>query len=151
MFESNQDLKKYFEKFKDMSNDALFRSQLLLNHATTVMESIDTFATELEDAEKTHQKIKKLGSEHKLRGIKEEHLHNYPSGGTGPNQGKKPVSQPPPQKGQAYRGVCACDQDKYHAVVYLLQYLYNFVGGVDQVVRRACRIEEYHTGSEYRK
>lgn len=74
MFESNQDLKKYFEKFKDMSNDTLFRSQLLLNHATTVMESIDTFATELEDAEKTHQKIKKLGSEHKLRGIKEEHI-----------------------------------------------------------------------------
>ena len=69
MFESNEDLKKYFEKFKNMPNETLFKSQLLLNHATTVMESIDTFVTELDDAEKTHQALKKIGVEHKARGI----------------------------------------------------------------------------------
>lgn len=59
MFESNEELKKHFEKFKDMENEKLFKSQLLLNHATSVMESIDTTVTELDDAEKTHTKLKK--------------------------------------------------------------------------------------------
>jgi hypothetical protein len=74
LFESNQDLKKYFEKFKDMDNESLFKSQALINHATSVMESIDTTVTELDDADKTHNRLKKLGLEHKARGITESFL-----------------------------------------------------------------------------
>lgn len=74
MFETNADVKKYFEKFKDMNNELLIKSTILIDHATAVMEMLDTYVTELDDAEKTHNNIKKKGAEHKARGIKEEHL-----------------------------------------------------------------------------
>ena len=69
MFEANEDLKKYFDKFKNLNSEQLLKSTALLNHATAVMESIDTTVTELDDAEKTHQRLKKLGVEHKARGV----------------------------------------------------------------------------------
>ena len=53
MFESKPELKNYFEKFKNMSLEILYKSDALLNHATNVMEAIDTAVTELDDAEKT--------------------------------------------------------------------------------------------------
>jgi hemoglobin-like flavoprotein len=74
MFESNEELKKYFEKLKDKDNATLLKSQILLDHATVVMEAIDTTVTELDDAEKTHNNLKKMGVEHKARGIAESHL-----------------------------------------------------------------------------
>lgn len=75
MFEANPDMKKYFEKFKDMDNARLFKSTILQDHANVVMEMIDTFVTELDDAEKTHAKIKKVGGDHKKRGIKDTDLN----------------------------------------------------------------------------
>jgi hemoglobin-like flavoprotein len=69
LFEANADIKNYFEKFKNLSNDKLFKSQLLINHATTVMETLDTTIMELDDADKTHSKLKKLGLDHKARGV----------------------------------------------------------------------------------
>jgi hemoglobin-like flavoprotein len=74
MFSSNEELKQYFEKLKDKDNAVLIKSQILLDHATVVMEAIDTTVTELDDAEKTHANLKKLGVEHKARGVKESHL-----------------------------------------------------------------------------
>lgn len=75
MFEANPDLKKYFEKFKDMSNEQLFKSTVLIDHATSVMEFLDIIVTELDDAEKTHQNIKKVGLQHKNRGVQDFHLN----------------------------------------------------------------------------
>lgn len=75
MFEANPEMKNYFEKFKDMDNERLFKSQLLQDHASATMEMIDQLVTELDDADKTHAKIKKLGADHKKRGIKEDHLN----------------------------------------------------------------------------
>ena len=57
-----------------MENSVLMKSQVLENHATIVMEAIDTAITEIDDAEKTHTKLKKLGLEHKARGIKVDHI-----------------------------------------------------------------------------
>ncbi len=75
MFEANSDMKNYFEKFKDKENVALMKSQILIDHATNVMEQIDTTVTELDDAEKTHTRLKRIGGEHKARGINESHLN----------------------------------------------------------------------------
>lgn len=72
MFEAKSDLKNYFEKFKNMSNEVLFKSDALLNFATKVMEEIDLIVTELDDAEKTHLKLKKLGLKHKNLQIPED-------------------------------------------------------------------------------
>ncbi len=69
MFEANEDHKKHFEKFKNLNNETLAKSTALLNHATVVMESLDQSVMELDDAEKTHLRLKKLGLEHKARGI----------------------------------------------------------------------------------
>ena len=74
LFESNVEFKNYFEKFKNMENAVLIKSQVLENHATIVMETIDTAITEIDDAEKTHTKLKRFGLEHKARGIKIEHI-----------------------------------------------------------------------------
>ncbi len=74
MFEKNSDMKLYFEKFKGKENAALLKSEILIEHATVVMEAIDTSLTELDDAEKTHSNVKKLGAQHKARGVKEAHL-----------------------------------------------------------------------------
>ena len=57
-----------------MDNATLMKSQMLENHATIVMEAIDTAILEIDDAEKTHQKLKKLGMEHKVRGVKVDHI-----------------------------------------------------------------------------
>ena len=67
-------MKQYFDKFKNKENAALLKSQILIDHATVVMEAIDTSVTELDDADKTHENVKKLGAEHRTRGIKESHL-----------------------------------------------------------------------------
>jgi hypothetical protein len=72
MFETKPDLKDYFGKFKNMSIEVLIKSDALLNHATNVMEAIDTAVTELDDAEKTHQKLKKLGQKHKTLHVPED-------------------------------------------------------------------------------
>ena len=61
-----------FEKFKNMSIEVLIKSDALLNHATNVMEAIDTAITELDDAEKTHLKLKKLGQKHKTLHVPED-------------------------------------------------------------------------------
>ena len=60
---------KKFEKFKDIPNDKLYKSTLFLDYVTMVMESMDTIVTELDDADKTHQNIKKIGSDHKKRNL----------------------------------------------------------------------------------
>lgn len=75
MFEANPEMKNYFEKFKGMDNEKLFKSTILQDHASLTMEMIDTFVTELDDADKTHAKIKKLGADHKKLGMKDEHLN----------------------------------------------------------------------------
>ena len=77
MFEANPDMKNYFEKFKDMDNEKLFKSVALQDHANVTMEMIDTLVTELDNADATHAKIKKLGADHKKRGIKEDHIKVY--------------------------------------------------------------------------
>lgn len=69
MFEACPDTKNYFEKFKSMSNDVLAKNEPFINFATNVMEALDTAITELDDAEKTHQKLKKIGAKHKAAGI----------------------------------------------------------------------------------
>jgi len=74
LFETNPEIKNYFEKFKHIENAALLKNQILENHATAVMEAIDTAITEIDDAEKTHTKLKKFGLEHKARGVKIEHI-----------------------------------------------------------------------------
>ena len=74
MFEKNANMKRYFDKFKDMDNAVLFKSEILVEHATVVMEMIDTTVTELDNADQTHAKLKKLGSSHKRRGIVAEDL-----------------------------------------------------------------------------
>lgn len=72
MFEAKPDLKNYFEKFKNISNEVLYKSDALLNHATNVMEAIDTAVMELDDADKTHQKLKKIGLKHKTLQVPDE-------------------------------------------------------------------------------
>lgn len=74
MFESKPETKKYFEKFKDMSNELLFKSNKFIDHANSVMESFDTIVTELDDADKTHQNIKKFGADHKRRNVPDQVL-----------------------------------------------------------------------------
>jgi len=74
MFESNKDMKNYFEKLKNMDNDKIAKSTVFIDHATNVMEALDTTVTELEDAEKTHAKLKKLGHDHRLRNIDVSHI-----------------------------------------------------------------------------
>lgn len=74
MFESNKDMKNYFEKLKNLDNDQIAKNTAFINHATNVMEALDTTVTELEDAEKTHAKLKKLGHEHRLRNIDVSHI-----------------------------------------------------------------------------
>ena len=74
MFEAHPDMKNHFEKFKNADNERLFKSTALQDHASAVMEMIDTFVTELDDADKTHAKIKKIGGDHKKRKIPDEHL-----------------------------------------------------------------------------
>jgi hypothetical protein len=74
MFEANKDMKNYFEKLKNMDNDQIAKNTAFINHATNVMEALDTTVTELEDAEKTHAKLKKLGHEHRLRNIDVLHI-----------------------------------------------------------------------------
>lgn len=74
LFEANPEFKSYFEKFKHLENAVLIKSQVLENHATAVMEAIDIAITEIDDAEKTHTKLKKLGLEHKARGVKVDHI-----------------------------------------------------------------------------
>jgi len=77
MFEAKPELKNYFEKFKNMSLEVLYKSDALLNHATNVMETIDTTVTELDDAEKTHQNLKKLGLKHKTLQVPDEVIKVY--------------------------------------------------------------------------
>ena len=55
-----------------MDNATLFKSDALIEHATVVMEMFDVTVTELDDADKTHAKLKKLGLKHKTRGIPED-------------------------------------------------------------------------------
>ncbi len=69
MFEAKPETKSYFEKFKNMPNEALSKHDPFINLVTNVMELFDTAVTELDDAEKTHQKLKKAGLAHKNRGI----------------------------------------------------------------------------------
>lgn len=69
MFESCPDTKTYFEKFKDVSNELLSKKDPFVNLVTNVMEAMDTAVTELDDAEKTHQKLKQIGAKHKERGV----------------------------------------------------------------------------------
>jgi hypothetical protein len=72
MFEKNEGLKKHFKKFENMDNATLFKSDALLEHATIVMEFLDVTVTELDNADSTHDKLKKMGLSHKKRGIPEE-------------------------------------------------------------------------------
>lgn len=74
MFEQNEGLKQYFEKFKNVDNATLFKSDALKEHATAVMEWLDTIVTELDNADQTHAKLKKQGEIHKKRGIPDEAL-----------------------------------------------------------------------------
>lgn len=69
MFEAAPDTKNHFEKFKNFSNDVLSKNDPFINVATNAMEAMDTAVTELDDAEKTHQKLIKIGAKHKERGI----------------------------------------------------------------------------------
>jgi hypothetical protein len=74
MFEADENLKRHFEKFKDMNNATLFTSQALIDHATAVMEMLDITVTELDNADSTHNKLKKQGLMHKKRNIPENEL-----------------------------------------------------------------------------
>jgi hemoglobin-like flavoprotein len=74
LFETDAALKNDFQKFKDKDNSALQNMTALHNHAMQVMEALDTVVTELEEADKTHQYLLKIGKDHKARGIPIEHL-----------------------------------------------------------------------------
>ncbi len=74
LFETHEDLKGYFDKFKGKDNSQLANNQALHNHAVQVMELIDTVVTELEEAEKSHQLLLKIGRDHKNRNVKVEHI-----------------------------------------------------------------------------
>jgi hypothetical protein len=67
MFEANPETKTYFEKFKNMSNEALSKYEPFIKYVTDFMELFDTAVTELDEAEKTHQMLKKSGLDHKKR------------------------------------------------------------------------------------
>ena len=69
MFEANPATKNYFEKFKHLSNEALAKHDPFINHVANVMELFDAAVTELDEAEKTHQKLKKVGADHKKRAV----------------------------------------------------------------------------------
>lgn len=74
MFEACPDTKNHFEKFKNMSNDQLSKYDPFINHVTNVMESLDLIVTELDDADKAHDKLKKIGTKHKTSGIPDSML-----------------------------------------------------------------------------
>lgn len=69
MFEACPPTKNYFEKFKSMSNEVLAKNEPFTIFAANVMEAFDTAITELDDPEKTHQKLKKIGAKHKTYGV----------------------------------------------------------------------------------
>lgn len=69
MFEASPDTKNYFEKFKHLSNEQLAKHEPFIDYATNLMESYDTAITDLDDADKTHQKLKKIGTENKKNEI----------------------------------------------------------------------------------
>jgi hypothetical protein len=54
-----------------MEIDKLFESKILTDHATAVMSEIDVTISEIDQAEVCHAKLKKLGADHKRRGIKD--------------------------------------------------------------------------------
>ena len=52
-----------------MDSASLLKSHVLQNHASTVMGAIDSILSEISNAEKTSEKLRQLGLEHKKRGI----------------------------------------------------------------------------------
>ena len=69
LFEANEDIKKHLNKFSELDNATLIKSELLVGHAHGVMAMIDETIIGLDDAELTHQKLKNLGVDHRERHI----------------------------------------------------------------------------------
>ena len=72
LFAADQMILDHISKFKNMDNVSLLKSQVLQSHATVVMQAIDSTISGIDNAEKTHHKLRKLGVEHKVRNIRPE-------------------------------------------------------------------------------
>ncbi|RNA29630.1 neuroglobin-like [Brachionus plicatilis] len=65
LFNAHPDYLTCYEKLKDIPRDRLYTSTPFLDYVTSVMETMDLHVTELDDAQKTHQNIKKFGTDFK--------------------------------------------------------------------------------------
>lgn len=65
LFNAHPDYLTQYEKFKDIPIERLYSNTVFLDYVTSVMETMDIHVTELDDAEKTHQNIKKFGTDFK--------------------------------------------------------------------------------------
>jgi hemoglobin-like flavoprotein len=72
LFEKNPDLINLFEKFKKIPQNNLYKSTVFLDHVNAAMEEIDKVITDLDNGEVSQKCIKKIGADHKARGIKSE-------------------------------------------------------------------------------
>ena len=52
------------------STSLVLTSQVLERHATVVMQAIDAAISSIDNADNTHEKLRLLGVEHKVRGIR---------------------------------------------------------------------------------
>lgn len=72
LFEKNPDLINLFEKFKKIPQNNLYKSTVFLDYVNAVMEEIDKAVTDLDNGELSQKCIKKIGADHKTRGVKSE-------------------------------------------------------------------------------
>ena len=68
MFTKNPEYKDHFPKLAKCTPENLLTSPQLITQANNVMEFFDLNITELDDADATHAKIKKLGADTKAQG-----------------------------------------------------------------------------------
>ncbi len=71
LFQNNKEFISHFEKFMHIDSVKLLESTVLVDHATAVMSEIDRTVDEIDQAEVCHAKLKKIGADHKKRGIKD--------------------------------------------------------------------------------
>ena len=69
LFDAHPDYLTHYEKLKEIPKDRLYTSTAFLDHVNSVMETMDMHVTELDDADKTHQNIKRSGADYKKKNI----------------------------------------------------------------------------------
>ncbi len=65
MFDACPETKECLEKFRNTPNDTLRTNEPFINYCANLMEHFDTAITELDDADKTHVKLQKIGTQYK--------------------------------------------------------------------------------------